>query len=54
MTTAPVGQVASSVRFAGHVIVGGSVSLTVIVCVQDEWLPEESVAVQVIVVVPTG
>ena len=30
---------------AGHVIVGGVVSLTVIVCVQLDWLPQLSVAV---------
>ena len=43
-----------AVTFGGAVIVGFSVSLTVTVCVHDEWLPEASVAVQVIVVVPTG
>jgi hypothetical protein len=37
-----------------NVIVGGSSSLTVMVCVQLEWLPEGSVAVHVIVVVPSG
>ena len=42
------------VMFAGQVIAGASVSFTVIVCVQDELLPEPSVAVQVIVVVPFG
>jgi len=40
--------------FAGHVIAGASVSFTVIVVWHDEWLPELSVAVQVIVVVPFG
>jgi len=42
------------VMFAGQVITGFSVSLTVTVCVHDELLPEKSVAVQVIVVVPFG
>ena len=42
------------VMLAGQVIFGGSVSFTVIVCVQDELLPEPSVAVQVIVVAPFG
>ena len=54
MPTAPDGQVGSNVMFDGQLIVGASVSLTVIVWVHDEWLPEVSVAVQVIVVVPTG
>ena len=35
-------------------MVGFSVSLTVTVCVQDDLLPAESAADQVIVVVPTG
>ena len=43
-----------AVMLAGHVIVGGSLSLTVIVCTHDELLPELSVAVQVMVTVPTG
>jgi len=51
---APDGQVGSNVKLDGQLICGGSVSLTVIVWVHDEWLPELSVAVQVIVVVPTG
>ena len=42
------------VMFAGQLIAGGSVSLTVTVCVQEELLPEESVAVHVMVVVPFG
>ena len=42
------------VIFAGQVTVGASVSLTVTVCAHDELLPELSVAVQVIVVVPFG
>src|SRR6266851_1557353 len=40
--------------FPLNVIVGGSLSTTVTVCVQLDWLPEASVAVQVIVVVPFG
>jgi hypothetical protein len=36
------------------VMVGATLSFTVIVCVQDEWFPELSVAVQIIVVMPTG
>src|SRR6266498_3592813 len=40
--------------FPLKVIVGGSLSTTVTVCAHDEWLPELSVAVQVIVVVPFG
>src|SRR6266404_4684407 len=35
-------------------MVGASLSTTVTVCVQLDWLPAESVAVQVIVVVPFG
>ena len=43
------------VTLFGQVIAGASVSFTVMVCVQlAEWLPEASVAVQVIVVVPFG
>ena len=42
------------VIFAGQVTVGASVSLTVTVCAHDELLPELSVAVQVMVVVPFG
>lgn len=42
------------VMFAGQVIVGGVLSLTVTVCRHDPVLPAASVAVQVIVVVPTG
>jgi hypothetical protein len=37
---------ACSVIFAGHVIVGGTASTTVTVCVQVAVLPESSVAVQ--------
>src|ERR1700730_13582609 len=37
-----------------NVMVGATLSFTEIVCVQDEWFPELSVAVQVIVVVPNG
>src|SRR6266404_7751432 len=40
--------------FPLNVIVGGSLSTTVTVCVQLDWLPEASVAVQVMVVVPFG
>jgi len=40
--------------FAGQVIVGGCVSLTVMVNVQLEVLPDASIAVQVTVVVPFG
>jgi len=43
-----------AVTFDGAVIVGFSVSLTVTVCVHDERLPEWSMAVHVIVVVPFG
>jgi hypothetical protein len=43
-----------AVTFGGAVIVGFSVSLTVIVCVHDELLFDPSVAVQVMVVVPLG
>lgn len=39
---------------AGHVIVGGCVSLTVIVNVHVAVLPDESATVQVTVVVPFG
>ena len=48
----PVGLV--TVTVLGQVIFGASVSFTVTVCVHDEWLPELSVAVHVIVVVPFG
>ena len=49
-----IGQVcaATAVTFAGQVIVGGCVSLTVTVKVQEAVLFELSVAVQVTVVVP--
>ena len=49
-----IGQVcaATAVTFAGQVIVGGCVSLTVTVKVQELVLFELSVAVQVTVVVP--
>src|SRR5437899_242465 len=40
--------------FPLNVIVGGSLSTTVTVCVQLDWLQEASVAVQVMVVVPFG
>ena len=39
---------------AGQTIVGNSVSFTVTVNVQVDWFPDESVAVQVTVVFPTG
>jgi len=39
---------------AGHVIVGGCVSFTVMVNVQVAVLPDESATVQVTVVVPFG
>jgi hypothetical protein len=42
------------VMLAGQVMTGFSVSFTVTVCVHDELLPEPSVAVHVIVVVPCG
>jgi hypothetical protein len=42
------------VIFAGQVIVGSSLSVTVTVCVHDDWLFASSVAVQVMVVVPAG
>jgi len=48
----PVGLV--TVTVLGQVMLGASVSFTVTVCVQDELLPEPSVAVQVMVVVPFG
>ena len=44
----------TTLTVAGHVIVGGVVSLTVTICVQVEILPDASVAVHVIVVLPTG
>ncbi len=44
----------AAVILAGQVIVGGSLSLTVMVCRHDELLPVLSVAVQVIFTVPTG
>jgi hypothetical protein len=37
---------------AGQAIVGSSVSLTVIVKLQLDWLPDKSVAVQLTIVVP--
>ena len=43
-----------AVTLAGQVIVGGWLSLTVMVWTHDELLPELSVAVQVICTVPTG
>jgi hypothetical protein len=51
-----IGQVcaATAVTFAGQVIVGGCVSLTVTVKLQEPVLFELSVAVQVTVVVPLG
>ena len=55
LTTAPQLLLAeATLMFAGQVIVGGVVSLTVTVCVHVAVLPDESVAVHVIVVVPTG
>src|SRR5436853_600645 len=42
------------VIFAGHVMAGASLSLTVTVWSHEELLPELSVAVQWIVTVPTG
>src|SRR5947209_194431 len=54
LTTAPLAEVAGTVRFAGQVIVGVVRSLTVIVWVAEPELPAGSVAVQVITVVPAG
>jgi hypothetical protein len=52
--TAPVGPTASIVAFAGTVMAGGAVSLTVTVNEAEPGLPCASVAVQVTVVVPRG
>jgi hypothetical protein len=54
VTTAPPGDVSFAVMFAGHVIEGGCVSLTLMVKVHVTVLLAESVAVAVSVVVPTG
>jgi hypothetical protein len=51
---APDGHVGSRVWLDGQLICGGSVSFTVTVCWQLDVLPELSVAVHVMVVVPTG
>jgi hypothetical protein len=40
-----------TIKSPGHVIVGGVVSITVIICVQEEELPHSSVAVHVLVMV---
>ena len=40
--------------FAGHVTVGNSLSITVIVIAHEVVLPEASVAIKVLVVSPTG
>ena len=47
-------DVASAVMESGAIILGIMVSITVTVCVAVEELPDESVAVQVTVVSPTG
>ncbi|KIA86138.1 hypothetical protein [Flavobacterium sp. AED] len=39
----------ATVSPAGQVSVGGVTSWTLIVCVAEEWLPQSSVAVQVLV-----
>jgi hypothetical protein len=44
----------SVITFDGHVMIGGVVSVTITVCVQFAMLPAASVAVQVIIVTPTG
>src|SRR5215831_11015919 len=51
---APDGHVGSNVILAGQLMTGGVLSITVTVCVAVVELPEPSVAVQVMVVVPTG
>jgi hypothetical protein len=43
-----------AVTLGGTVIVGGTESTTVIVCVAEAWFPCVSVPVQVMVVVPIG
>ena len=53
-TTAPAALVASTVMFAGTVIAGAVVSLTVTVKVLLAGLPAASLAVTVTVVVPSG
>ena len=45
---------ATNVMFAGHAIVGSSLSFTMMVCVHVAMLPAMSVTVHVMVVVPTG
>jgi hypothetical protein len=54
VNAAPAGPVASIVAFAGTVMAGGAVSLTVTVNEAEPGLPCASVAVQVTVVVPSG
>src|SRR6266849_8461308 len=54
VTTAPLGDVADTVMFGGHVMTGGVLSMTVTVNEQVEVLFELSVAVYVTVVVPLG
>ena len=54
MTTAPPRLVVVRVIFAGHITVGGVVSITVTVKLQLPVLPSRSVDWQVTVVVPTG
>ena len=44
----------TAVTFAGQMIFGFSLSLTVMVCRQVAMLPDASVAFQVIVVIPLG
>ena len=43
-----------AVTFAGHVITGLTLSVTVTVCAQVAVLPDPSVAVQITVVTPFG
>ena len=47
-------DVASTSMFDGGEIVGSVVSITLIICAADAELPEESVAVQVTMVSPSG
>ena len=43
-----------AVTFAGHVIIGATLSVTVTVCEHVAVLPEPSVTVQITVVTPNG
>ena len=53
-TTAPLALVGSTVMFAGTVMAGAVVSLTVTVKLWLAWFPAVSLAVVVTVVVPSG